>query len=116
MVKEILATPGHGRVLIVDGQGSHRRALMGDLIAKSALDNGWGGVLINGVIRDSITIGSMKSLGVCALGTNPRKSDRKGQGSVGDIVEFAGLKFTAGHCVYVDEDGIIVSEKYIGLK
>jgi regulator of ribonuclease activity A len=108
-VKELLATPGYGRVLVVDGQASQRRALMGDLIADSAIKNGWAGLLINGAIRDSAAIGSLDNLGVCASGTNPRKSDRKGQGSVHEVVEFSGLKFTPGYFVFIDHDGIIVS-------
>jgi regulator of ribonuclease activity A len=114
-VKELLATPGNGRVLVVDGQGSHRRALLGDLIADSAIKSCWTGVIINGVIRDSVAISSLDGLGVCALGTNPRKSDRKGAGTSSVTVEFAGLKFTPGDHVYVDEDGIIVSNKMLSL-
>jgi regulator of ribonuclease activity A len=108
-VKELLATPGNSRVLVVDGLGSQRRALMGDLIADSAVKNGWAGVLINGAIRDSSAIALLDNLGVCALGTNPRKSDRKGVGSVGEVLEFVGLRFTPGHFIYVDHDGIILS-------
>jgi regulator of ribonuclease activity A len=112
-VKEILACPGEGKVLVVDGRGSHRRALLGDLIATSASKNGWAGVVLNGVVRDSVALQSMDQLGVCALGTNPRKSDRKGAGTVGEQVTFAGLEFKRGAYVYVDEDGIIVSPHLI---
>jgi regulator of ribonuclease activity A len=108
-VKEILATPGEGRVLVVDGAGSLARALMGDLIAESASKNDWRGVIINGVIRDSVAISQLESLGVCALGTNPRKSDRKGAGTIGESVNFMGLQFVPGDWIHVDEDGVIVS-------
>ena len=108
-VKELLATPGDGKVLVVDGQGSHRRALMGDLIAESAIKNHWSGVIINGAIRDSVAIRPLEVLGVCALGTNPRKSDRKGAGTTGEVVHFCGIDFKPGDYVYVDDDGIIVS-------
>lgn len=112
-VKEILAKPGQGKVLVVDGEGSTRRALLGDLIAASAILNGWSGVLINGVVRDSEALSQLDALGITALGTNPRKSDRKGAGTTGDQVAFAGLTFTPGQHVYVDTDGIIVSSDVI---
>ena len=115
-VKEILATPGNDRVLVVDGKGSQRRALMGDLIANSAVQNQWSGVLINGAIRDSVAIISLDTLGVCALCTNPRKSDRKGAGTINEPVEFCGATFRQGDWVYVDEDGIIVSDHSLDLE
>ena len=73
LVKATLATPGNGAVLVVDGGGSLRTALMGDLIAASAVDNGWAGVVINGAIRDRVAVAGLP-LGVKALGSNPRKS------------------------------------------
>src|SRR6476620_1084446 len=73
LVKSVLATPGHGSVLVVDGAGSLRTALMGDMIAASAVANGWAGVVINGAIRDRLAIAGLP-LGVKALGSNPRKS------------------------------------------
>lgn len=109
-VKEILSTPGHGKVLVVDGGGSTRRALLGDLIAESAVMNGWSGVLINGVVRDSDLLARVRELGICAIGTNPRKSDRRGLGTIGEKVDFSGLSFRPGEFVYVDSDGIIVSD------
>jgi regulator of ribonuclease activity A len=108
-VKEILSSPGNSDVLVVDGKGSQRRALLGDQIASAALKNGWAGVLVHGAIRDSEIIGEFTDIGVCALGTNPRKSERRGEGTVGDIVTFAGLTFVSGEYVYVDSDGIIIS-------
>ena len=112
-VKEVLSQPGTKRVLVVDGRASLSRALLGDIIAQSAQNNQWAGVVINGVIRDSQVIARMTNLGVIALGTNPRKSDRKGAGSVGEAVEFTGLRFEPGHFIYVDPDGIIVSKKSV---
>ena len=112
-VKELLATPGEGRVLVVDGQGSLARALLGDLIADSAIKNDWAGLVINGAIRDSSAIGLLENLGVAALGTNPRKSDRKGAGTVDEVVSFVGLTFVPGEYVYVDTDGIIVSSHIV---
>ena len=108
-VKETLAGVGEGQVLVVDGGGSTKRALLGDLIAVSAVNNKWAGVIINGVVRDSQALSGIEQLGIIALGTNPRKSERKGAGSINQVVEFNGLTFSPGAYVYVDQDGMIVS-------
>lgn len=107
LVKSILATPGEGAVLVVDGGGSLRSALMGDMIAESAVANGWAGVVINGAIRDRVAISAL-DLGVKALGSNPRKSAKTGAGTADEAVEIAGVRFTPGRTVYCDEDGILV--------
>src|SRR5690606_1583849 len=92
LVKQILQTPGERAVLVVDGAGSLETALMGDMIAQSAVDAGWAGVIIHGCIRDSVAIGRM-SLGVKALGTNPRKSTKTGVGEIDAPVQFSGVVF-----------------------
>ena len=107
LVKSLLATPGDGAVLVVDGGGSLNTALMGDLIAASAVQNGWAGVVINGGIRDSVAIEGL-DLGVKALGTNPRKSAKLGAGEVDVTVSFGGVEFAVGAHLYSDEDGILV--------
>ncbi len=107
LVKSILATPGDGAVLVVDGAGSLRTALMGDMIAESAVANGWVGVIINGAIRDRVAIGAL-DLGVKALGSNPRKSAKRGFGTADGVVEIDGVSFAPGRTVYCDEDGILV--------
>ncbi|MES9988068.1 MAG: ribonuclease E activity regulator RraA [Candidatus Thiodiazotropha endolucinida] len=107
MVREELDQPGQGRVLVVDGGGSLRCAMLGDILAKKAVDNGWAGVLVNGCIRDAAEIGEM-SLGVMALATNPRKSVKKGVGETGVEVNFSGVNFRSGEWLYADEDGIVV--------
>jgi regulator of ribonuclease activity A len=107
LVKAVLSTPGDGAVLVVDGGGSLDTALMGDMIAESAVNNGWAGVVINGAIRDRVAIGTMQ-LGVKALGSNPRKSSKTGAGVTDAVVEFAGVTFTPGRTIYCDEDGILV--------
>ena len=107
LVKAVLATPGAGSVLVVDGGGSLETALMGDLIAASAVANGWAGVVINGAIRDSVTIDGL-DLGVKALGTNPRKSAKLGTGEVDVALEFGGVVFRPGVRLFSDEDGILV--------
>lgn len=108
-VRECVAEDGKGKVLVVDGGGSTRRAMLGDMLAAKAVENGWSGVLINGCIRDSAEIGDM-DLGVKALGTHPCKTVKRGLGDRNVPVRFAGVDFTPGHYLYADEDGIIVSE------
>ncbi len=112
-VKEILATDGKGMILVVDGNASLRRALMGDLIADSAGKNNWKGVVINGVIRDSAHIAALDTLGVLALGTNPRKTERRDLGSIDVPISFNGVTFRPNDWIYVDEDGLISSRKQL---
>lgn len=107
IVKQVLATPGEGCVLVVDGNGSLRSALIGDMIAESAVANGWSGVVIHGAIRDSATIAQL-DLGVKALGTNPRKSAKLGVGAVDVEVTFGGVTFRPGALLTADEDGVLV--------
>lgn len=107
LVKATLATPGNGAVLVVDGGGSVSRALMGDMIAESAVANGWAGVVIHGAIRDQVAINGL-DLGVKALGSNPRKSTKEGTGEVDVTLEFGGVIFRVGAHLYSDEDGILV--------
>ncbi|MEZ5436652.1 MAG: ribonuclease E activity regulator RraA [Pseudomonadales bacterium] len=109
-VKAQLATAGHGRVLVVDGGGSLRRALMGDLIAASAVEHGWSGVVIYGAIRDVDAIATM-DLGVHALGAIPLKTERRGLGDVGVALKIAGAVVNNGDYLYADNNGIIVASK-----
>jgi regulator of ribonuclease activity A len=106
-VSEQLELAGQGRVLVVDGGGSLRCALMGDILAQKALDNAWAGILVNGCIRDATEIGEM-GIGVMALATNPRKSVKQGVGDTGVEVTFSGVTFRPGEWLYADEDGIVV--------
>lgn len=110
LVKARLQTPGQGRVLVVDGGGSKRCALLGDKLAGFARDNGWAGVLLYGCIRDSAEIAGM-DVGVLALATHPRKSWKHGAGQEGLPVTFGGVTLTPGHHLYADDDGVIVSSK-----
>ena len=107
LVKELLATPGEGAVLVIDGGGSLESALVGDLIAASAVENGWAGIIVHGAIRDRVAIGELP-LGVKALGSNPRKSAKDGVGEVDVPVEIAGVVFRPGAHVWADADGILV--------
>jgi regulator of ribonuclease activity A len=107
LVKTLLATPGSGSVLVVDGAGSLRTALMGDMIAASAVANGWAGVVINGAIRDRLAIAGLP-LGVKALGSNPRKSAKEGAGEVDVPLEIGGVTIRPGAMIWCDPDGILV--------
>ena len=110
LVKGVLATPGSGRVLVVDGAGSLRTALMGDMIAASAVAHGWSGVVINGAVRDVVALRGL-DLGVKALGSNPCKSAKDGLGETGVPVSFGGAEIRPGMWLYGDEDGIVLATR-----
>jgi len=107
-VREAVFMEGAGKVLVVDGGGSLRHALMGDMLAAKAVENGWSGIIMNAPIRDSEEIGKLK-LGVKALCTYPLKSKKQGLGIHNMPVSFAGVLFNEGDFVYADEDGIVCS-------
>lgn len=107
LVRASLEEPGDGRVLVVDGGGSHRCALLGVSIAELALGNGWAGAVVNGCVRDSVALASLE-LGVKALGTNPRPSRKDGAGAAGVPLDFGGVVFEPGALLYADEDGVVV--------
>jgi regulator of ribonuclease activity A len=108
LVKAVLAEPGAGRVLVVDGGGSLESALMGDLIAGSAVAGGWEGVVIHGAVRDVAALREL-DLGVKALGSNPRKSAKDGVGERDVVVSFGGVDFAPGLHLVSDDDGIVVT-------
>ena len=110
VVKEQVAKPGKGKVMVVDGGGSMRAALLGDMLADQAVENGWEGLLIYGCIRDVDAIGET-DLGVQALGTYPRKTEKRGLGDLNVPVTFGGVTFQPGHYVYADNNGVVVSMK-----
>lgn len=113
-VRDMLATPGEGRVLVVDGGGSLRCALVGGNLGQLGVDNGWAGIVVNGCIRDAVEINE-QAIGVKALNTNPTKSIKRGVGEENIVVRFADVTFTPGHYLYSDEDGICVSAQKIEL-
>lgn len=108
LVKAALAEPGNGRVLVVDGEGSLESALMGDLIAASAVEQGWAGVVIHGAVRDVRALRELP-LGVLALGSNPRKSAKEGRGECDASVSFGGVDFVPGQRLFADEDGVLAT-------
>lgn len=107
-VRELAATPGEGRVMVVDGGGSLRRALLGDQIAANAVRNGWSGFLVFGCVRDVEALAALP-LGVQALASHPMKTEKRGLGEVDVPVAFAGLSIARGDWVYADANGVLVA-------
>lgn len=108
VVKQQVDQPGTGKVMVVDGGGSLRAALLGDMLAEKAADNGWEGLIIYGCIRDVDAIGET-DLGVQALATHPMKTEKRGLGDLNTEVTFGGVTFKPGCFVYADNNGIVVS-------
>jgi regulator of ribonuclease activity A len=106
LVRTTLERAGRGHVLVVNGGGSLKRALVGDNLAQLAIDNGWAGVIVHGAIRDSALIDTM-DVGVMAVGTCPMRADRDGIGEDDIPTSFGGIIFTPGDWVYADADGVI---------
>ncbi|MFT4583203.1 MAG: regulator of ribonuclease activity A [Gammaproteobacteria bacterium] len=109
LVRSALEEDGQGRVLVVDGAGSLRCALVGDNLAALGARNKWAGIVVFGCIRDSIPIREIK-IGVKALATNPRKSVKKGLGERDIDVRFADVALSPGDYLYADPDGIVVAD------
>ncbi len=107
-VKELVGTPGEGKVMVVDGGGSMRKALLGDMLAEKASKNGWAGLVIYGCIRDVDQI-METDLGVQAIATVPMKTDKLDIGDINIPVKFGGVTFIPGHFIYADNNGVIVS-------
>jgi regulator of ribonuclease activity A len=110
LVREAFAGDGKGKVLVVDGGGSLRCALVGDQLAILANRNGWDGVVVYGCIRDSGDINGI-DIGVRALNTHPQKTQKKGIGERDVAVTFGGVTFNPGEYIYADEDGILVADR-----
>lgn len=110
LVRRALEAQGKSRVLVVDGGGSMRRALVGDQIAQLAATNGWAGIVVFGCIRDSSAIEQM-DIGVFALGTHPMKTVKRNEGQCDITVCFGGIDFIPGEYLYADSDGVIVSAR-----
>jgi len=108
LVRDAVATEGHGRVLVVDGAGSLRHALLGDLLAAKAAQNGWQGLLINGCVRD-VEILETIELGVKALNRHPVKTVKRGEGQLNFNVTFAGSTIRPGNYLYADANGVVVA-------
>jgi regulator of ribonuclease activity A len=109
-VRELLKSPGDGRVLVVDGGGSRRCALVGDVLAAAGVENGWAGIVVHGCVRDSAALAALP-IGVLALGVQPRRSEKHGQGVLDVPVELLGARVRPGDWVYADEDGVVFSPR-----
>jgi regulator of ribonuclease activity A len=108
LVRDLVNSEGRGRVIVVDGGGSLRRAMLGDLLAAKAAENGWQGLLINGCVRD-VEILETIDLGVKALNSHPVKTEKLGVGQLDVPVEFAGARIIPGRYLYSDANGVVVA-------
>jgi regulator of ribonuclease activity A len=107
LLHTLLREPGDGAVVVVDGGASLRTALLGDLMAARARDNGWAGLVIRGAVRDAALLADVR-VGVRALGANPRRSGKAGKGEVDAPVTFGGVTFATGDILHADEDGVVL--------
>ncbi len=109
LVRSALETPGNGRVLVVDGGGSKRSALVGGNLGQLAVQNGWEGIVVFGCVRDTAELAAA-DVAVKALAAHPMKSAKRGAGEKDVAVTFAGVTFEPGAWVYGDADGVIVAD------
>lgn len=109
LVRSTLEGAGRGCVLVVNGGGSLKRALVGDNLAKLAIDNGWAGIVVNAAIRDTAVIDTM-DIGIKAIGTTPLRSDRDGIGEIDIATSFGGIIFRPDEWIYADADGVIIAQ------
>jgi regulator of ribonuclease activity A len=112
LVRSMLDQPGNGQVLVVDGGGSLRCALVGGNLGLLAEKNGWAGIVVNGCIRDSDEINACQ-IGVRALATHPQKSIKKGAGDSNIRVSIAGVAVNPGDWIYADADGVLVATQQL---
>lgn len=111
ILKSQLQSPGYGQVAVVDVSGNIC-AVVGDRLAGFAIANGWGGIILNGYLRDTLKLRSMP-IAIWALGKYPRRSSKRTDGLIDVMLNFGGVSFTPGAYIYADEDGIVVAEKQI---
>ena len=108
MVRTVLETPGDGRVLVIDGGGSLRCALLGGNLGVLAQKNSWVGVIVHGCIRDVAEINACQ-IGVRALAAMPVRSIKRGGGEHDGRISLSGVAVTPGDWIYADQDGILIS-------
>jgi regulator of ribonuclease activity A len=108
LLRQLVAEPGGGAVLVVDGGASLHCALVGDQLADRAARNGWAGMVIAGAVRDTRALTAV-DLGIKALGTNPRRGATRGTGEIDVPVTFGGTTFVPGQYLWSDDDGIVVT-------
>jgi regulator of ribonuclease activity A len=113
LVRAALETPGEGRVLVIDGGGSLRCALVGGQLGELARRNGWAGIVVNGCVRDVAELAACP-VGIKALAAHPRKSEKGLHGGhTGRVLDFAGCRVAPGDWIYADADGILVASRPI---
>jgi regulator of ribonuclease activity A len=110
VLAEVLRQKSSGEILVVDAKGRLDFALLGDLLATAAIENGWCGVIINGAVRD-VSILANLNLGIKAMGACPRRAPLSGRISTPDSVSFGNATFSTGDWLYSDDDGLIVSKR-----
>ena len=115
LVRDLVNKEGNGRVIVVDGGASLRHALLGDLLAGKAAENGWAGLVINGCVRD-VEILETIDLGIRALSCHPLKTDKRGEGQLNVAVSFAGVRFNPGSFLYADANGMVLACKDLGVE
>lgn len=108
LVKQFVDSPGEGRVLVVDGGGSLRRALVGGNLAKAAARNGWAGIVVDGCVRDVAELNA-EALGIRALALMPLPTEKRGEGQRDVAVQIQGVWVRPGDWLYADADGVVVS-------
>ncbi|KAF9598010.1 hypothetical protein IFM89_023582 [Coptis chinensis] len=114
LVRELLETRGEGRVLVIDGGGSMRCALVGGNLGQLAQTMGWAGIVVNGCIRDVDEI-NVCDIGVRALASHPLKSSKKRTGEVHGPIHIGGAMIRDGEWLYADSDGILVSKSELSV-
>lgn len=112
LLADMVKTPGRGRVLVVDGGGSLRCALLGGNLAAAAANNQWAGVVVYGAVRDAGEIDGCE-IGVRALGLDPRRSVKRGVGEVDVAVSFLGATIRPGDWMYADRDGVLACRRQL---
>jgi regulator of ribonuclease activity A len=110
LVRAAVDAPGHGRVLVVDGGGSLRRALLGGNLGKAAARNGWAGVLVDGCVRDVLELAAC-DIGICALASVPLPTVKRNEGQADVPVQVQGVWVRPGDWLYADEDGVVVAPR-----
>lgn len=108
-VRDILGRPGAGRVLVVDGHASLNKALLGDILAARAVENGWEGVVVFGAIRDAGALSEME-LGVKALGVCPIKTEKRGAGDEDVPLRIHDVPVSPGDYLFADLNGVMISQ------
>lgn len=115
LVRDLVRSEGRGRIIVLDGGGSLRRAMLGDLLAAKAAENGWQGLLIYGCVRD-VEILATIDLGVKAINCIPVKTDKRGEGQRDVPVSFAGVRIEPGQYLYADTNGVVVANRNLGIE